>query len=73
LIMMRLFPGQVPLKWANPDPSVQHGTPYEIEMSVSDAAARYLPLLFLAPLVGPVLGALFSRRESLRPAADPLL
>ena len=73
LIMMRLFPGQVTLEWANPDPNVPHGTPYEIEMSVSDAAARYLPLLFLAPLVGPALGALLSRREPLRPATDSLL
>jgi hypothetical protein len=61
LVMMRLHPGLVPLKWANPDPNVPHGTPYEIQMSVSDGAEAYLALLILAPIIGSVLGAAFSR------------
>jgi hypothetical protein len=61
LVMMRLHPGLVPLRWANPDPNVPHGTPYEIQMSVSDGAEAYLPLLILAPIVGAILGAWFSR------------
>ena len=55
---MLIFPDQVPLEWANPDPSVPHGTAFEIQMSVSDAAARYLVVLFVAPLFGAVFGLL---------------
>ena len=80
LVMMRLHPGRVPLKWANPDPNVPHGTPYEIQMSVSDGAEVYLALLILAPIIGAILGAAFSRvRVSVatnppaRPSSAPAL
>jgi hypothetical protein len=52
------WPDRVPLMWANPDANVPHGTPYELAMSISDSAARYVPILFFAPLLGLVLGAL---------------
>jgi hypothetical protein len=61
LVMMRLHPRRVPLRWANPDPNVPHGTPYEVQMSVSDGAEVYLALLILAPIVGAILGGAFSR------------
>jgi len=38
----------VPLSWANPDPAAPHGTPFEIQMTVSDTAGRYLTVLVLA-------------------------
>jgi hypothetical protein len=71
LVMMRLHPDLVPLKWANPDPNVPHGTPYEIQMSVSDGAEAYLPLLILAPIIGPWLGAAFSRVRVSMPTNNP--
>jgi hypothetical protein len=71
LVMMRLHPDLVPLKWANPDPNVPHGTPYEIQMSVSDGAETYLPLLILAPIIGPWLGAAFSRVRVSMPTNNP--
>jgi hypothetical protein len=55
---MLVFPGHVPLEWANPDPNVPHGTAFEIQMSVSDAAAKYLFVLLVGPLVGTVFGLL---------------
>ena len=53
---MLLFPTHVPLKWANPDPSVPHGTRFEREMSVGDAADKYMGFLLLGPLLGITLG-----------------
>jgi hypothetical protein len=50
------FPHDVRLEWANPDPTVAHGTPFEVQMSVSDAAQRYEIFLVLGPLLGAVLG-----------------
>ena len=55
--MMLLFPTHVELKWANPDPDVPHGTPYELEMSVGDGAAKYEGFLLAGPLLGLFLGA----------------
>lgn len=54
---MLAFPGHVALEWANPSPLVPHGTPYEVQMSVGDAAIKYLAGLLFGPLVGLVLGA----------------
>jgi hypothetical protein len=59
---MLLFPEHVDLKWANPSPAVPHGTPYEIQMSVSDSAIRYFVGLVVGPLLGLVLGAGRARR-----------
>jgi hypothetical protein len=53
---MLLFPTHVPPKWANPDPSVPHGTKFEREMSVGDAADKYMGFLLLGPLLGFTLG-----------------
>jgi hypothetical protein len=61
---MLLFPHQVHLKWANPDPDAPHGTPFEVEMSVGDTAARYEGLLFIAPFAGFLFGCIGA-------AADP--
>jgi hypothetical protein len=61
---MVLLPGQVDLEWANPDPSVPHGTLFELQMSVGDAAIRYQAGLLLGPFAGVVcgfLGASFTR------------
>ena len=55
---MLLLPRQVDLKWANPDPAVAHGTPYEVQMSVGDAAIKYEAGLLLGPVVGLVLGVI---------------
>ncbi|MET8765040.1 hypothetical protein [Lentzea sp. NPDC004782] len=57
---MVLLPGQVDLEWANPDPSVPHGTLFELQMSVSDAAIRYQLGLLLGPLAGLAIGYLGS-------------
>lgn len=57
LASMRIFPHSVPLEWANPDPSVPHGTPFEWRMSLQDHAASYLWLLLFGPLVGIGFGA----------------
>ncbi|GAA0377167.1 hypothetical protein Acor_30750 [Acrocarpospora corrugata] len=54
---MLTLPGQVDLKWANPSPSVPHGTPFEIQMSVGDSAAKYEAGLIAGPLLGLLLGA----------------
>jgi len=54
---MLAFPEHVALEWANPSPLVPHGTPYEVQMSVGDAAIKYLAGLLFGPLVGLVLGA----------------
>jgi hypothetical protein len=56
--MMLLSPGQVDLKWANPDPNVPHGTDYELRMSVGDSAVHYEFGLLIGPLAGLVLGGL---------------
>jgi hypothetical protein len=55
---MLMFPGQVDLIWANPDPNVAHGTAFEVRMSVGDTAIKYQLGLFVLPLVGIVIGAL---------------
>jgi len=57
---MVLLPGQVDLEWANPDPSVPHGTLFELQMSVSDAAIRYQLGLLLGPAAGLAIGYLGS-------------
>jgi hypothetical protein len=54
---MLAFPGHVTLEWANPSPLVPHGTPYEVQMSVGDAALKYLVGLLFGPLAGLLLGA----------------
>ena len=54
---MLLFPRQVDLEWANPDPTAPHGTAYEVQMSVGDAALKYQAGLLLGPLLGSALGA----------------
>ncbi|MEV6240883.1 hypothetical protein [Lentzea sp. NPDC051838] len=73
---MVLFPGQVDLEWANPDPSAPHGTTFELQMSVGDAAIRYQLGLLLGPLAGAAagfLGGAFTRpgRVSGRANAAP--
>jgi hypothetical protein len=50
------FPHDVRLEWASPDPNVAHGTPFEVQMSVSDAAQRYEIFLVLGPLLGAAIG-----------------
>ncbi|MDT7790196.1 MAG: hypothetical protein QOF58_8615 [Pseudonocardiales bacterium] len=57
---MVLLPGQVDLEWANPDPSAPHGTLFELQMSVGDAAIRYQLGLLLGPLAGVACGFLGS-------------
>ncbi|MGW4208601.1 hypothetical protein ACWEIJ_11500 [Lentzea sp. NPDC004789] len=57
---MVLLPGQVDLEWANPDPSVPHGTLFELQMSVSDTAIRYQLGLLLGPAAGLAIGYLGS-------------
>lgn len=54
---MLLLPRHVDLKWANPDPTVPHGTAFEVQMSVGDAAVKYQLGLLLGPLTGLALGA----------------
>jgi hypothetical protein len=54
---MLLLPRHVELKWANPSPYVAHGTPFEVQMSVGDAALKYQFGLLLGPLIGLALGA----------------
>jgi len=54
---MLLLPGHVDLEWANPDPAVPHGTPFEVRMSVGDSAIKYEAGLLLGPLIGLALGA----------------
>jgi hypothetical protein len=53
---MLVFPDRVPLKWANPSPLVPHGTVFEIQMSLGDAAVGYIVWLLLGPLLGATLG-----------------
>lgn len=67
---MVAFPTHVPLKWANPDPNVPHGTLYELQMSVGDTAGRYLAVLILAPLLGAGLGAWGAEARRPRPTID---
>lgn len=66
---MLLFPRQVDLKWANPDPTVPHGTTFEVQMSVSDTALPYQIGLLLGPLAGLALGAIGG--NILTPAGNP--
>ncbi|KJK43223.1 hypothetical protein UK23_34030 [Lentzea aerocolonigenes] len=73
---MVLLPGQVDLEWANPDPAAPHGTLFELQMSVGDAAVRYQLGLVLGPFAGLVcgfLGSSFTRpgRVSERANAAP--
>jgi hypothetical protein len=60
LFSMRLFPHLVPLEWANPDPNVPHATTFEVQMSMGDAASRYLLVLLLLPPAGLTLAAIGS-------------
>lgn len=55
---MLLFPQHVDLLWANPNPTVPHGTQFEIQMSVGDAAIKYQAALLIGPFVGLVLGVI---------------
>jgi hypothetical protein len=55
---MLLLPRHVDLKWANPDPNAPHGTAFEVQMSVGDAALKYEAGLLLGPLLGLALGAI---------------
>lgn len=64
---MLLFPGQVDLEWANPSPLVAHGTPYEIRMSVGDAAIKYDVALIAGPIAGLVLGTVGGMTAKTRP------
>jgi hypothetical protein len=66
---MLFLPRQVHLKWANPDPNVPHGTTYEVQMSVGDAAIKYQAGLLLGPLVGLIVGAIAG--ASMTGAATP--
>ncbi|MET9633951.1 hypothetical protein ABZX92_41510 [Lentzea sp. NPDC006480] len=73
---MVLLPGQVDLEWANPDPAAPHGTLFELQMSVGDAAVRYQLGLLLGPFAGLVCGFLGSsftrpRRVSGRASGAP--
>jgi hypothetical protein len=68
---MLLAPQAVTLEWANPDPTVPHGTPFEIQMSVSDAAVRYLFALIVGPACGLVLGAIASGSTAEPPGDRP--
>jgi hypothetical protein len=54
---MLLLPRHVDLIWANPSPAVPHGTPFELRMSVGDAAVKYLVGLILGPVLGLIVGA----------------
>jgi len=67
---MLLFPSHVPLKWANPDPSVPHGTRFEREMSVGDAADKYMGFLLLGPLLGITLGVVGGALTIVEPRTD---
>jgi hypothetical protein len=70
---MLAFPHSVALEWANPDANVPHGTPYEWQMSLGDAANEYVLAMVYAPILGLVLGAIGSgrtdRRHPRRPAS----
>ncbi|MEU0882049.1 hypothetical protein ABZ345_25830 [Lentzea sp. NPDC005914] len=68
---MVLLPGQVDLEWANPDPSVPHGTLFELQMSVGDAAVRYQLGLLLGPLAGLAIGFLGSSFTRPRRVSGP--
>jgi len=67
LFSMRLFPHLVPLEWANPDPNVPHGTTFEVQMSLGDAASRSLLVLLVLPLAGLSLAAIGSGLGRSRP------
>ena len=58
ILTMLLLPRQVDLKWDNPNPNVPHGTTYEVQMSVGDAAIKYQIGLVVLPLLGLLLGAI---------------
>lgn len=66
---MLLMPRAVPLIWANPDPTVPHGTLFEIQMSVADTADQYIAVLVLAPLVGLLGGVIAAGRSVLSDGA----
>ena len=68
---MLLVPQAVTLAWANPDPTVPHGTPFEIQMSVGDAAVRYLFALIVGPTLGLILGAIASGSTAEPPGDRP--
>jgi len=59
---MLLFPRHVDLIWANPSPFAPHGTPFEIQMTIGDTAAKYQIGLLLGPVAGLFFGGLFSGR-----------
>jgi hypothetical protein len=48
---------------ADPSPLVPHGTPYEVQMSVGDAAIKYYAALIFGPLAGLVIGAATASRR----------
>jgi hypothetical protein len=66
---MLLLPRHVHLKWANPDPTAAHGTTFELQMSVGDAAGKYLFFLLFGPLIGTGLGVVGGAITATRP--DP--
>jgi hypothetical protein len=68
---MLLVPRSVTLEWANPDPYAPHGTPFEIQMSVGDAAIRYLFALLAGPPLGLILGAIASGSMTEPPRDHP--
>ena len=67
LATMLLFPGHVALEWDNPSPLVAHGTPYEIRMSVGDAAIKYYLALMAGPIAGLMLGTVGGMTAKIRP------
>ena len=48
-----------------------HGTPFEIQMSVGDAAVRYLFALIVGPTLGLILGAIASGSTAEPPGDRP--
>jgi hypothetical protein len=57
ITMLYLMPQRVPIEWANPDPHVPHGTPFEVQMSVGDSVGTHLLYLIVGPLIGVVLSS----------------
>lgn len=72
LSTMLLMPGHVALRWANPDPSAAHGTPFEVQMSVGDAAGKYQLALLAWPLLGMLLGAVAVTRQATPSGRHPV-
>ena len=70
---MLAFPDHVDLKWANPSPAVPHGTPNEVQMSVSDTAVKYFAGLVILPLLGLLLSAAGTASGQSRLADDQVV